>query len=44
MKRRSSWMRPQEPWWSHPAFLLPILVSCGLISMMLVIRIMGVGE
>lgn len=44
MRRRTTWMRPAQPWWAHPAFLLPILVSSSLISMVLVFRIMGLGE
>lgn len=46
MKRRSTYVRPihHQPWWSHPVFLLPILVSTGLFFMVLIMRIYGLGS
>ena len=41
-RRRSTYLRPNlGPWWAHPLFLLPMLVSLGLIVMVLMFRIMG---
>lgn len=45
MKRRSTHIpMDRQPWWSHPVFLLPILVSTGLFLMVLTMRIFGLGS
>jgi hypothetical protein len=44
-KRRGTFQKPpQPPWWSAPVFLLPVLVSLGLIVMVLVLRLLGYPE
>ena len=32
---------PTPPWWTHPAFLLPGLVSLGSVAMVLILRLLG---
>lgn len=45
MRRRGTYQRPpQQPWWAHPAFLLPGLVAWGLILMVIALRLLGYGE
>lgn len=44
-RRRGTFQKPpQAPWWSAPVFLLPVLVSLGLIVMVLALRILGYGQ
>ena len=43
-RRRSTYQPPAQPWWAHPVFLLPMLVSSGLLIMVVVLRAMGYGS
>jgi hypothetical protein len=42
--RRSTYQSHAQPWWAHPVFLLPMLVSSGLLIMVVVLRMMGYGS